>query len=245
MKPVISVRNFKKSFGAKEVHKNVNFDVLDRECLALIGGSGQGKSVILRSLIGLEKPDGGEILIQGESINDYDESQFVDIRRKVAYCFQNGALFDSMTVFDNLAYPLREHTTLSEKVIKDKVMDLLEDFGLAGNELVLPSDLSGGMQKRVGLARSIILGPKVVLYDEPTAGLDPFNTILIQELIIKLKNRGVTSVLVTHDMPSAFAVCDRIILLAGGVIAATGTTEELKKLKDGPLQKFISGKRGF
>ena len=245
MEPVISVKHFKKSFGSKDVHKDVTFEVLPKECLGLIGGSGQGKSVILRSLIGLEKPDSGEVLIEGEDITDYSEQKLVDIRKKVAYCFQNGALFDSMTVFDNIAYPLREHTKLNEKSIKNKVLDILDDFGLTGNENTMPSELSGGMQKRVGLARSIILGPKVILYDEPTAGLDPFNTILIQELILKLKNRGVTSVFVTHDMPSVFAVCDRIILLAGGKIAASGSAAELKKNPDGPLQNFILGKRGF
>lgn len=242
---IISVRNFKKRFGEKEVHKDVTFDVFDRECLGLIGGSGQGKSVILRSLIGLEKPDQGQVHIEGEEITKYNENQLVSIRKKVAYCFQNGALFDSMTVFDNLAYPLREHTKLAESEIRDKVLDILDDFGLKGNESTLPSDLSGGMQKRVGLARSIILGPKVILYDEPTAGLDPYNTILIQELILKLKKRGVTSVFVTHDMPSAFAVCDRIALLAGGKIAASGKPDDLKKEKDGPMQKFIMGKKGL
>lgn len=238
---IITVKDFRKNFGDKEVHKGVTFGVKKGECLGLIGGSGAGKSVILRSLIGLEKPDSGEILIGEENITNYTEEQLIPIRKRVAYVFQGGALFDSMNVFANLAYPLREHTKLSEEQISKKISNLLEEFGLGGNEKIFPSQLSGGMQKRVGLARAIIMEPEVVLYDEPTAGLDPFNTKKIQDMILRLKSKGVTSILVTHDMPSAFAVCDRIAMLQGGKIGAIGARAALDSSAGGIIHKFING----
>ena len=243
MKKMIEVKGFKKSFGTKEVHKCVSFHVNEGECLGLIGGSGAGKSVILRSLIGLEKPDSGTIEVDGDEISQWKEQQLVAIRKKVAYVFQNGALFDSMNVFENLAYPLREHTNLTEPKIENRIHELLKEFGLAANDTDMPADLSGGMQKRVGLARSIIINPKIVLYDEPTAGLDPFNTVKIQEMITRLKEKKVTSILVTHDMPTAFAVCDRICLLHDGQIGAEGIGSELQKQKDSLLNRFIHGQR--
>lgn len=212
----IVLKNFKKSFGDKVIHKDVSFEVPKGMCMGLLGGSGMGKSVILRSIIGLEQPDSGQVIVQGQDITKLKEHEMADVRKKVAYAFQGGALFDSMSVFDNIAYSLREHTKTSEKEIKKQVMQTLESFGLEGNENLFPSDLSGGMQKRLGLARAIIIKPDVVLYDEPTAGLDPYNTRKIQEMILNLKDRGVTSILVTHDMPSAFAVCDKIALLGDG-----------------------------
>lgn len=218
MSTIIELKNFKKSFGSKAVHADVSFQVNKGECLGLIGGSGSGKSVILRSLIGLEKPDSGQILIEGVDIVPLNEAQLIAVRKKVAYVFQNGALFDSLTVFDNLAYPLREHFHLSEEDISKKIMFQLKEFGLEGNEYIYPGSLSGGMQKRVGLARSMMMSPSVVLYDEPTAGLDPFNTKRIQDLILHMKSTGVTSILVTHDMPTAFRVCDRMVILQNGRI---------------------------
>ena len=238
---LLKIQNFKKKFGTKEVHKDVNFTIRKGECLGLIGGSGSGKSVLLRSLIGLEKPDSGQIMFEGKDITKLSEKELVDVRKRMAYVFQGGALFDSMTVFDNLAYPLREHTLLTEKEISEKIMKQLADFGLGGNEKVFPGNLSGGMQKRVGLARSIIMGPEVILYDEPTAGLDPFNTRKIEDLILKLKTTGVTSVLVTHDMPVAFAVCDRIAMLMGGVIKVIGTVTEIEAHEENLIAKFAQG----
>lgn len=239
---MIEVRNFSKSFGSKLIHRNVNFKVNRGECMGLIGGSGAGKSVILRSLIGLEKPDQGEIIIEGQDIAPLSEQDLTPIRKKVAYVFQNGALFDSMSVFDNLAYPLREHTELGEVEISERIFATLSEFGLKDASKLFPSELSGGMQKRVGLARSTILNPEVVLYDEPTAGLDPYNTIRIQEMVLRMKSRGVTSVFVTHDMPTAFAVCDRLCLLLGGEVAAVGSIDDLQSDPNGMLQRFISGK---
>jgi phospholipid/cholesterol/gamma-HCH transport system ATP-binding protein len=238
---IIEVKGFKKRFGSKTVHQDVTFAVRRGECLGLLGGSGAGKSVILRSLIGLEKPDQGEVWIDGVEIARLRESQLLPIRKKVAYVFQNGALFDSMSVYENLAYPLREHTRLSEDDIRKRILDELDEFGLRGNENVYPANLSGGMQKRVGLARAIIMEPDIVLYDEPTAGLDPYNTKRIQEMILALKAKGKTAVLVTHDMPSAFAVCDRLALLLDGRIHAIGKREELEALPDGRVGKFMNG----
>lgn len=238
---MIEVKNFRKSFGAKEVHKGITFSVGKGECMGLIGGSGVGKSVILRSLIGLEKPDSGEIYIDGEEITRYRENDLVEIRKKVAYVFQGGALFDSMTVYENLAYPLREHTNKPESEIKKMISDQLGEFGLPMAEQLYPANLSGGMQKRVGLARALMMQPKWILYDEPTAGLDPSNTRKIQEHILKLKATGITSILVTHDMPTAFAVCDKMSFILDGKIAFAGTLKEIHQDKSGIVKKFIDG----
>jgi phospholipid/cholesterol/gamma-HCH transport system ATP-binding protein len=240
---LIQVTNFEKSFGTKKVHKSVSFEVRKGECLGLIGGSGTGKSVLLRSLIGLEKPDSGDVIFDGIKVNSLKETdqELIEVRKRMAYAFQGGALFDSMTVFDNLAYPLREHTKYSEEQIRERILKLLKDFGLEGNESVMPANLSGGMQKRVGLARAIIMGPEVILYDEPTAGLDPFNTHKIQEMMLRLKATGVTSILVTHDMPVAFSVCDRIAMLMEGRIKAIGTVEEIEQQESNLIAKFAQG----
>lgn len=241
-KELISVRNFKKKFGEKIVHQGVSFNLYPGECLGLIGGSGTGKSVILRSLIGLEYPDEGDIFYNSKNITQLSESELLEVRKKIAYVFQGGALFDSLSVYENLAYPLREHTQLSEPEIFEKIKNLLEEFGLQGNENVMPAELSGGMQKRVGLARAIIMSPDVVLYDEPTAGLDPYNTIRIQEMILDLKKKGVTSVLVTHDMPTATAVCDRMALLVKGKIVFEGPFSAMSEDPDDPVYRFVNGK---
>lgn len=238
---VIEVINYKKYFGAKTVHEDVTFNVRKGECVGLVGGSGAGKSTILRSLIGLEKPDGGRILIDGDDITRMSERDLVLIRKKVAYVFQGGALFDSMTVFENLAYPLREHTQLGRDEIRERILSQLAEFGLQGSDQLLPAALSGGMQKRVGLARAMMLQPQVILYDEPTAGLDPMNTKKIQEHILRLKASGVTSILVTHDMPTAFAVCDKLVFLAGGRVAAQGMMDELEHDTTGVIARFING----
>jgi len=242
---VIDVKGFKKAYDGRLIHKDVTFSVEKGECLGLVGGSGVGKSVILRSLIGLEQADGGQIIIEGQDITKLNEQELVPIRTKVAYVFQNGALFDSLSVYDNLAYPLREHTELSEQEIGERIREQLNEFGLGHAEKLRPGQLSGGMQKRVGLARSIIIRPRIVLYDEPTAGLDPYNTLKIREMVLRLKQKGVTSVFVTHDMPTAFAVCDRFCLLMDGVVKATGTVKDLTAHSDGLLPRFVNGLEGF
>jgi phospholipid/cholesterol/gamma-HCH transport system ATP-binding protein len=241
---VIEVKHFRKSFEGRAVHKDVSFQVEKGECVGLVGGSGVGKSVILRSLIGLEKPDKGEIWIEGEEISKLDENELIGVRKKVAYVFQNGALFDSMSVYENLAYPLREHTEVSEHEIRKRIHAMLDEFGLIEAVNKLPAELSGGMQKRVGLARAMMIGPKVILYDEPTAGLDPYNTLKIREMVLRLKAKGVTSLFVTHDMPTAMAVCDRFCLLGEGKVKAEGTVLDLEKEPAGALDKFIKGEYG-
>ena len=238
---MIKVESFSKKFGSKVVHRNINFQVKRGECLGLIGGSGTGKSVILRSLIGLETPDTGRVLIGDKEINNLTESQLTQLRQKVSYVFQGGALFDSLSVFDNLAYPLKEHTQLSDEQIKNKIQQTLSQFGLQDSFHLMPSQLSGGMQKRVGLARSMVMDPEVLLYDEPTAGLDPFNTRRIEDLILRLKATGVTSILVTHDMPVALEVCDRLALLINGVIAEELTPNEFHHSPNALMQRFIHG----
>lgn len=241
---VIRVNHFRKSFEGRTVHADVSFHVKKGECVGLVGGSGVGKSVVLRSLIGLEKPDSGEIWIDGEEISRLSEADLVPIRKKVAYVFQNGALFDSMSVFENLAYPLIEHTELSAGQIKSAIHEQLEEFGLIEAVDKLPAELSGGMQKRVGLARAMMIKPKVILYDEPTAGLDPYNTLKIRETVLRLKKTGVTSLFVTHDMPTAVAVCDRFCLLGGGKVSAERSAEDLKTDKTGLLYDFMMGEEG-
>ncbi len=238
---LIEIKHFKKSFGSKCVHEDVTFYVKKGECVGLVGGSGAGKSVILRSLIGLEKPDSGQIEIDGVDISKLSENQLIKIRKKVAYAFQGGALFDSQSVYNNLAYPLREHTPFSESEIKNKIIVQLTEFGLADSIDLFPSELSGGMQKRVGLARAMMLEPEILLYDEPTAGLDPYNTKKIQELILRLKNKGVTSILVTHDMPTAIAVCDKFAFLKDKIISEQGTMQQLTENKNSLIHQFIEG----
>jgi phospholipid/cholesterol/gamma-HCH transport system ATP-binding protein len=237
----ISIQNFKKSFKGHSVHKDVTFSVRKGECLGLVGGSGAGKSVILKSLIGLIRPDEGSVCVNGEDINKLDENQLIKLRQKVAYVFQNGALFDSMNVYDNLAYPLNAHTDLSEEIISEKVTKILKLLSLDGIENKLPSQLSGGMQKRVGLARSIILEPEIILYDEPTAGLDPLNTKNIQDIILQLKSTGVTSIFVSHDVPSALVVCDKIALLSHGEIILVDSVDNIKQNPKSQIYKFLKG----
>lgn len=238
---IIEVQDFYKSFGNKAVHAGVSFYVRKGECLGLVGGSGAGKSVILRSLIGLERPDSGRIMIDDQDVTKCTELQWQKLRLKVAYAFQGGALFDSMTVFQNLAYSLMEHTLLGPAEIRERVLHQLNEFGLPGSENLFPNELSGGMQKRVGLARAMMMEPNIILYDEPTAGLDPYNTKKIQDLILNLKAKGVTAILVTHDMPTAFAVCDKFVYLKDRVVKEQGTIEQLKNKKDSLIYQFIEG----
>lgn len=241
--PVVRIRieDFRKSFGNRQIHKGITFSVHQGECLGLVGGSGVGKSLILRSIIGLEKPDTGAVILDSVNITALSENDLIPVRKKVAYAFQGGALFDSMTIYENLAYPLREHFKYSEDTVAARINEQLKEFGLAGTENLYPGNISGGMQKRVGLARAMIMGPEIILYDEPTAGLDPFNTKRIQEIILNLKSKGVTSILVTHDMPTAFAVCDRFALIANGRIEFEGSPQEIEKDDEARIAKFING----
>lgn len=240
---ILSIQDVYKSFGPKKVHQGVSFDLRENEILGLFGGSGTGKSVILRSLIGLEKPDAGRIVFEGRDITKLNERQLIDVRKKIGYVFQNGALFDSMTVEENLAYPLIEHTDLTDDQIRAKIAEMLDLIGLKGSEQLLPASLSGGMQKRVGAARAIILNPCIILYDEPTAGLDPYNTQRLLELMEAIKKRSDkhAAIFVTHDIPAAFEVSDRIAILNNGRIHTIDTTENIRKSNDPFVKAFIAG----
>lgn len=240
-KVALQVENLHKSFGEKVVHRGISFELHEGEILGLFGGSGSGKSVVLRSIIGLEKPDQGHIFFQGQDLTLLNERELIPIRTQIGYVFQNGALFDSLTVEENLSYPLKEHTRLSPQEIHRKVEDMLGLIDMKGSNLLLPAELSGGMQKRAGLARAIILGPKIILFDEPTAGLDPVNTKRLLDNIQKLKTTGITGIFVTHDIPAAFEIADRIAILYNGKIYAIDTVENIKKSSDPLVQSFVAG----
>lgn len=239
---ILEIKNIHKSFSKQQIHQGVTFNLRKGESLGLLGGSGTGKSVLLRSIIGLERIDRGEIIYKNQRIDNLSEDDLVKFRIQISYSFQSGALFDSINVFENIAYPLFEHTHFSYAQIKDKVTEMLKLIDLPGKENLMPSDLSGGMQKRVGMARSMILNPDIVLYDEPTAGLDPANTLNVVSLMEKLKKKGLSSIFVTHDIPSAIMLCDRILVLHEGKIIFDDTPVAFQNSKDPIVQKFISSK---
>ena len=243
-KVLIEVRNFHVTYGNKVILKDLNFSVKEKECFTILGESGAGKTTLLRSIIGLKKPTTGKVIVEGENTVNMSEDELIPIRKKVAYAFQNGALFDSMTVFENLAFPLLEHTKIRGRALKKRVTIELEEFELAGTQDLYPSELSGGMKKRVGIARSMMLKPKVILYDEPTVSLDPYNTANLVKTMLKLKRKGTTAVLVTHNMPVALKVSDRIALLSNGKIEAIGTPETIEKNYNVLLKNFIEGVKG-
>jgi phospholipid/cholesterol/gamma-HCH transport system ATP-binding protein len=236
---LLELKNVHKSFGNHVIHKGIDITLHKGESLGLLGGSGTGKSVLLRSIIGLERIDKGELVFKGVRYDQLTENQLKDIRIKISYSFQSGALFDSINVFENIAYPLFEHTRYSYNQIKDKVSTMLKTIDLPGKEGVMPSDLSGGMQKRVGMARAMILNPEILLYDEPTAGLDPANTLNVVSLMHKLKEQGLASIFVTHDIPSAVSLCDRIVVLHEGKIIFNDTPRKFMESDDPIVKKFI------
>jgi phospholipid/cholesterol/gamma-HCH transport system ATP-binding protein len=241
--PMIGVRRLAKKLGRQEVLRGVDLTVAKGETLVIIGRSGGGKSVLLKNLIGLMPPDAGEIWIDGENIIGLTERKLAAIRRKVGILFQGGALFDSMTVEENIAFPLHEAGERDLKKIGEKVREMLEVIELEGEEKKMPVNLSGGMKKRVGLARSIIRQPSCVLYDEPTAGLDPVVSDSINRLIRRLQKRlGVTSIVVTHDMKSAFHIADHVAYLHEGRIYFYGTPGELEISTDPLIQDFMLGR---
>ena len=241
---ILELKNIHKAFGGNPIHKGINLTLHQGESLGLLGASGTGKSVLLRSIIGLEQIDIGEIYFKSNRIDHLAENALIPYRIKISYSFQSGALFDSINVFENIAYPLFEHTKFSYKQIKDNVAEMLKLIDLEGKEETMPSDLSGGMQKRVGMARAMILNPEIMLYDEPTAGLDPANTVNIIALMKKLKNKGLASIFVTHDIPSALILCDRIVVLHEGKIAFNDTPENFKYSTDPVVKKFITSVEG-
>jgi phospholipid/cholesterol/gamma-HCH transport system ATP-binding protein len=241
--PMIAVCSLKKQIGQQEILRGVDLEVRTGETLVLIGRSGGGKSVLLKHMVGLMEPNSGEIFIEGQKITDMTERQLRAIRQKVGILFQGGALFDSMTVADNIAFPLREAGERDPKVLRSKVAQMLEVMEMEGQEEKMPESLSGGMKKRVGLARAIIRQPSCVLYDEPTAGLDPVVADSINRLIRRLQKRfGMTSLVVTHDMKSAFDVADRIAYLHEGRVYFRGTPSELQQSSDQLIQDFLLGR---
>jgi phospholipid/cholesterol/gamma-HCH transport system ATP-binding protein len=240
MTNILEVLDIHKSFDDKAVHRGVTFSVGVGETVGLLGPSGTGKSVLLRSLIGLEQIDGGEIYFHQRRIDTLTEAQLYPVRTKISYAFQTGALFDSLSVFENIAYPLFEHTRLSEPEVEARVREILREVNMEAAVELMPSDLSGGMQKRVGLARSMVLNPEILLYDEPTAGLDPVNVEMVIEVMDRFKRKGVSGIFVTHDIPAAKRICDRILILREGRIGFSGTVAEFEASPDPFVKSFLT-----
>jgi phospholipid/cholesterol/gamma-HCH transport system ATP-binding protein len=236
----ISVKNLRVKYGEREILHGINFEVPAGETMVILGGSGSGKSTLLRTLVGLEKPSSGEIWIQGRDFANIPEKERDELRKKMGMSFQGGALFGSMTVGENVALPLREHTPLDESTIEIMVRLKLDQVGLSGFENYMPAQLSGGMKKRAAIARALAMDPEVLFFDEPSAGLDPIIAAGIDELILKLKKAfRITIVVVTHELASAFLIADRMIVLDKGVIVADDTTQNLQNSKQPRVRQFL------
>ncbi len=237
---MIKIKNLKKSFGKQQVLKGVNLEVREGKITFILGKSGSGKSVLLKHILGLIKPDEGEIFIDGKDITKLRLKDLNEVRKKFGVLFQNVALFDSMNVFENIAFPLVEHTKLSKKEIKEKVTKILKMVELEGIEEKMPSELSGGMQKRVGLARAIILEPKILIFDEPTTGLDPVICDAVDNMIVDIQKKlNLTVLVVSHDIPATFRIADFVAMLDKGLIVEYGTPEDLKKSKNETVREFL------
>lgn len=239
---MITVENLSHRFGQIVTADNISCGFEEKKVTVILGGSGSGKSTMLKQIVGLARPDSGRIIFDGKDVTALPKKELYELRKKMGMLFQGSALFNSLNIFENIAFPLREHTNLSEGVIKTIIKIKLEMVGLRGVEDMMPSQLSGGMTKRVGLARAIVLDPKVVFYDEPTSGLDPISAGVIDKLIVDLNRKlGVTSVVVSHDIASSFKIADKIIILFYGNIIAEGTPEEIMNSEDEKVRQFISG----
>jgi len=240
---VIEIRNLQKSFNGKSVLRGVDLDIQKGESQIIIGRSGCGKSVLLKHIIGLVKPEAGQIFIDGEEVTSSSTRDLYRMRRKFGMLFQGAALFDSMTVEENVALGVREHRMFDEAEISRRVAEKLELVGLPNTQPMKPAELSGGMKKRVGLARALMMDPEFVLYDEPTTGLDPITSDAINDLIIECnKQLGVTSIVVTHDMTSAYKVGNRFAMLHDGQVIFTGTTDEVRNTNHPVVRQFIEGR---
>jgi len=238
--PVISLRNLRVSYGEREILHGINFDVVRGETLVILGGSGSGKSTLLRTLVGLEKPSAGEIWIKGRDLAKISAAEMDEIRRKIGMSFQGGALFGSMTVGENVALPLREHTGLEDSTIEIILRLKLQQVGLEGFEYYTPAQLSGGMKKRAAVARALAMDPEILFFDEPSAGLDPIIAAGIDELILELKRAfHMTIIVVTHELASAFLIADRMLLIDKGNIVALGTTEEMRSSTQPRVRQFL------
>jgi phospholipid/cholesterol/gamma-HCH transport system ATP-binding protein len=240
---IIELRHIDKSFGGRQVLRDMSIAVEQGESLVIVGGSGTGKSVTLKHIIGLLRPDRGEVLIDGQNITEMKDVELNQFRRRFGMSFQEGALFDSMSVFENIAFPLRRHTKMKEAEIRARVEECLEDVHLHGVEKKRPSELSGGMRRRVGFARAISLKPEILLFDEPTTGLDPVISDVIADLIEEMDVKlGTTTVTITHDMKVAFKIADRVAMLHKGHIIEEGTAEEFQRSTNPIVQQFIEGR---
>jgi len=238
--PVISLRDLHVSYGEREILHGINFDVRQGETLVILGGSGSGKSTLLRTLVGLEKPSAGQIWIKGRDLAKASAAEMDEIRTKIGMSFQGGALFGSMTVGENVALPLREHTELEDSTIEIMLRLKLEQVGLAGFEYYMPSELSGGMKKRAAVARALAMDPEILFFDEPSAGLDPIIAAGIDQLILQLKRAfRMTIIVVTHELASAFLIADRMLLIDKGNIAAIGTAEEMRSSTQPRVRQFL------
>jgi phospholipid/cholesterol/gamma-HCH transport system ATP-binding protein len=242
-KHFIEVHNVHKSFGDNHVLRGTNLNIRHGESMVVIGGSGTGKSVLIKCIIGILKPEQGKIFVAGKEIGSLKEKTLYELRKKFGMLFQAGALFDSMKVWENVGFGLLQHTDLSEKEVKKHAIEKLNLLGLYNIEDLMPSELSGGMRKRVSLARAIAIEPEILLYDEPTTGLDPIRADSINELIVEMRERiKVTSIAITHDMVSAYKIGDRIAMLYQGKIVEVGTPDEIKNSQNEIVQQFIQGK---
>ncbi len=240
---MIKVVDLHKSFRGKKVLQGVNLEVREGESLVIIGGSGSGKSVLIKHIIGILRPDEGRIYVGGDDIAQMNEQELNVVRKRFGMLFQAAALFDSLSVWENVGFGLKQHTTLSDAEIRSAATEKLAMVGLHNIEDLRPSELSGGMQKRVGLARAIAMEPEILLYDEPTTGLDPINADMINDLIIAMGEKlNVTSVAITHDMTSAYKIADRIAMLYQGRVIEVKTPEEIRETENPYVRQFISGK---
>jgi phospholipid/cholesterol/gamma-HCH transport system ATP-binding protein len=239
---MIKIEGVHKSFGEKRVLQGVDLEVLKGESMVVIGGSGSGKSVLIKIIIGILRPDSGRVLVDGHNIAELDENELYSVRKKFGMLFQGAALFDSMRVWENVGFALLRNRTYSEKEVRRIATEKLRLVGLVGVEDLMPSELSGGMKKRVGLARAIAHNPEILLYDEPTTGLDPIMADAINDLIVDMREKiSVTSVAITHDMQSAYKIADRIAMLYEGRIIEVGTPEEIRRTENPVLRQFIAG----
>jgi phospholipid/cholesterol/gamma-HCH transport system ATP-binding protein len=240
---VIEFQDVHKAFGSKRVLEGLSLKIADAETLVIIGYSGTGKSVALKHIVGLLHPDAGDVIVDGRAVSTLDRDGLTALREGIGYVFQFAALFDSMTVAENLALGLRRRRDLSDEEIDDRVREALALVDLSGTEERLPAELSGGMRKRVGIARAIALRPRYILYDEPTTGLDPVTSAVIDRLMVRTRQHlGVTGIVVTHDMRSAYTVGDRIAMLYEGRIRRVGTVAEIQETEDPVVRQFIEGR---
>ncbi len=240
IEPVLSLRDLRVSYGEREILHGISFDVVHGETLVILGGSGSGKSTLLRTLVGLEKPTAGEIWIKGRDLAKISAAEMDEIRRKIGMSFQGGALFGSMTVGENVALPLREHTKLEDSTIEIILRLKLQQVGLEGFEYYTPAQLSGGMKKRAAVARALAMDPEILFFDEPSAGLDPIIAAGIDELILELKRAfHMTIIVVTHELASAFLIADRMLLIDKGNIVALGTAEEMRSSTQPRVRQFL------